>query len=70
VRTGRSQCKEAGVPFWFMSWGDWVPMMGHTEGIAVKHQKETLADGTIMGWAGAGFSGRTLDGVIHNGEIA
>ncbi|VFR80944.1 Bacteriophage protein gp37 [plant metagenome] len=62
----RNQCRAAGVPFLFKQWGEWVPMMGHLEGLPVTGPKFTHADGTIMGRVGKAVAGRHLDGVIHN----
>lgn len=49
VMSLRDQCKAAGVPFYFRNWGDWVPMLGHAEGVPVLGPKCTHVDGTIMG---------------------
>jgi protein gp37 len=49
VMSLRDQCKAAGVPFYFRNWGDWVPMMGHADGVPVHSPKYSHSDGTIMG---------------------
>lgn len=67
VRCLRDQCAEAGVPFLFKQWGEWVPMMGHSNGVPVRGQKFIHSDGTIMGRAGKKAAGRLLDGVQHDG---
>lgn len=67
VRSLRDQCAAAGVPFLFKQWGEWVPMMGHAEGVPVSGPKYTHADGTIMGRAGKKSAGRLLDGLTHSG---
>lgn len=63
----RDQCAAAGVPFLFKQWGEWIPMMGHAEGVPVRGEKHRHPDGTYMGWAGKKAAGRLLDGVEHNG---
>lgn len=35
ARSLRDQCNAAGVPFLFKQWGEWIPMMGHVEGVPV-----------------------------------
>ncbi|MFY9327815.1 MAG: phage Gp37/Gp68 family protein [Georgfuchsia sp.] len=65
-RSLRHQCGKAGVPFMFKQWGEWIPMMGHAEGVPVIGHKATMADGTIMGRAGKRRAGRLLDGVMHD----
>jgi protein gp37 len=67
ARSLRDQCAEAGVPFLFKQWGEWIPMMGHAEGVPVRGEKHRHPDGTYMGWAGKKAAGRLLDGVEHNG---
>lgn len=62
----RDQCREAGVPFLFKQWGEWVPMMGHSNGVPVRGPKFIHSDGTIMGRAGKKAAGRLLDGVQHD----
>lgn len=57
----------AGVPFLFKQWGEWIPMMGHTEGVPITGPKSTFPDGTVMGHAGKKAAGRLLDGREHNG---
>lgn len=65
-RALRDQCSAAGVPFLFKQWGEWVPMMGHVEGVPVNGPKFTHQDGTIMGRAGKKAAGRLLDGRTHD----
>lgn len=62
----RDQCAEAGVPFLFKQWGEWVPMIGHTQDIAVTGAKFLHPDGTIMGRVGAKAAGRVLMGLTHH----
>ncbi|MFS2103613.1 phage Gp37/Gp68 family protein [Ralstonia sp. Ralssp135] len=61
------QCASHDVPFLFKQWGEWVPMMGHVEGVTVTGQKFTHADGTIMGRAGKKAAGRLLAGLRYDG---
>jgi protein gp37 len=67
----RGQCAAAGVPFLFKQWGEWLPMLGQAEGVAVR-EKTITADGWVMGLAGKRAAGRRLDGVQHDGfpEVA
>lgn len=65
-RSLRDQCTAAGVSFLFKQWGEWVPMMGHVEGVPVRGEKFTHRDGTIMGYAGKKAAGRHLDGITHD----
>lgn len=66
ARSLRDQCAAAGVPFLFKQWGEWVPMLGQVEGVAVR-DKTTTADGWVMGRAGKKAAGRLLDGVQRDG---
>lgn len=66
ARSLRDQCASAGVPFLFKQWGEWIPMMGHAEGVPVRGPKLTHGDGTIMGNAGKRAAGRLLDGRTHD----
>lgn len=63
----RDQCAAAGVPFLFKQWGEWLPMLGHAEGVPVRGEKFIFPDGTIMGNAGKKAAGRLLDGREWNG---
>lgn len=69
ARALRDQCAEAGVPFLFKQWGEWIPMLGCVGGVPVHMGKDKLVhgDGTVMGWAGTKAAGRLLDGVLHDG---
>jgi protein gp37 len=66
ARRLREQCAAAGVPFLFKQWGEWLPMLGQVEGVAVR-QKTTTPDGWVMGWAGKKAAGRLLDDRTHDG---
>lgn len=59
------QAERAGVPVMFKQWGEWIPMMGHADGVSVVGEKFIHPDGTIMGWAGKHNAGRTLSGRTH-----
>ncbi len=61
ARSLRDQCQAVGVPFLFKQWGEWLPMLGQAEGVAVG-KKTTMPDGSVMGWAGKKAAGRMLDG--------
>lgn len=65
ARQLRDQCAMHGIPFHFKQWGEWLPMLGQAEGIAVRPGKVTTADGWVMGWGGKKHTGRLLDGQIH-----
>ena len=65
-RVLRDQCQASGVAFFFKQWGEWLPMMGHVEGVPVRRQKFRHPDGTIMGCAGKRAAGRLLDGCKGN----
>lgn len=66
ARGVRDQCAAAGVPFLFKQWGEWLPMLGQAEAVAVR-QKTATNDGWVMGWAGKKAAGRLLDGTQHDG---
>ena len=80
VRSLRDQCKAAGVPFLFKQWGSWYPRDGKSNPIP-KTPTIRLTDagenGSVLGSAGGNdvwmekrskhLTGRTLDGVIHDG---
>lgn len=66
ARSIRDQCQSAGVTFFFKQWGNWIPMMGHVNGINVRDEKFTFPDGTIMGYTNKKAGGRLLDGQIHD----
>lgn len=62
----RRQCADAGVPFLFKQWGEWVPMMGYVEGVPVTGPKFTHPDGTNMGRAGKKAAGRQINGLTYD----
>ncbi len=66
VRDICNQCARHGTAFLFKQWGEWVPMMGHVEGISVHGPKFLHSDGTVMGRAGKKTAGRLLDGKHHD----
>lgn len=59
----RDQCANAGVPFLFKQWGEWVSV-SEVEGPGRHH---TFEDGRTVRRIGKRRAGRTLDGVIHDG---
>ncbi|WP_370312518.1 DUF5131 family protein [Sagittula sp.] len=59
----RDQCADAGVPFLFKQWGEWVSV-SEVEGPGRHH---TFEDGRTVRRIGKKRAGRTLDGVIHDG---
>jgi protein gp37 len=63
VRSLRDQCRATKTPFMFKQWGEWLPMLGQEEGVAVS-KKISTPDGWIMGWTGKRDAGRSLDGRI------
>ncbi|MDH4602408.1 phage Gp37/Gp68 family protein [Pseudomonas syringae] len=65
ARLLRDQCARSGIAFHFKQWGEWLPMLGQAQGVAVRPGKVTTADGWVMGWAGKKAAGRKLDGQIH-----
>jgi len=69
VRAIRDQCQEAGVGFFFKSWGDWLPLVSADE--ASWYPKAKLhewPDGTRSVCIGKKAAGRLLDGREWNGE--
>ena len=79
ARNLRDQCKEAGVPFLFKQWGDWVselqsPPDAVLPGISRRAWAEQDEDGqfsngdqTSVYRLGKKAAGRLLDGVLHDG---
>ena len=72
-RSLRDQCGDAGVPFFFKQWGEWMPMgkgfefCQHTPRPPQNEKIRHLLNGP--GWVekvGKKFAGRTLDGRIHD----
>ena len=76
VRSIRKQCKNAGVPFFFKQWGEWIPAIsipkewGHPADIKGKHSWVNKSDGKSTGEGegcmvikvGKHRSGNSLDG--------
>lgn len=56
----RDQCVDAGVPFLFKQWGEWVSV-SEVEGPGPHH---TFDDGRVVRRVGKKRAGRTLDGVV------
>ncbi|NLL18809.1 MAG: DUF5131 family protein, partial [Clostridia bacterium] len=61
VRSLRDQCKEAGVPFFFKSWGDWYP-----DGKGLYHAPSAIFGDTVVHKLGKKAAGRLLDGQEWN----
>lgn len=70
VRSVRDQCADAGVPFLFKQWGEWVP---HNEQhFHPEVMPKAIFDhdtGDTLFRVGKKNAGCTLDGVIHDGAI-
>jgi len=62
ARDLRDQCVDAGVPFFFKQWGEWVSV-SEVEGDGPIHQ---FPDGRCVRRIGKKAAGRTLDGVEWN----
>jgi protein gp37 len=60
ARSLRDQCVDAGVPFFFKQWGEWIPGPG-------KRCFGTIQKAITMAHIGKKCAGRLLDGVEHNG---
>lgn len=61
-RSIRDQCQADRVPFLFKQWGEWLPVLGQSEGVPIRGKKHSFEDGTFVGWVGKKSSGRRLDG--------
>lgn len=72
VRSLRDQCKEAGVPFFFKSWGEWMPsyQTGATFELSRLKTDEVVMSGpghgVVMKKVGKKAAGRLLDGQEWN----
>lgn len=63
VRSLRDQCKAAGMPFWFKSWGEWSHLSQEREkGWPLARQVHEWPDGTFSMRVGKKYAGRLLDG--------
>lgn len=66
----RDQCKEAGTPFMFKQWGEWLPNVYGDKSIPMNTDFNKthchFEDGTAMAKVGKKAAGRLLDGVEHN----
>lgn len=75
AREIRDECKAAGVPFRFVSWGQWVPYDDDHWPAGLNFARDDIQDrdhtkfigDAEMYPAGPRKSGRTLDGVEHDG---
>lgn len=65
----RDQCAEAGVPFFFKQWGEWIGTGEGTNCILSRAQELTgqMLSDCKMYRVGKTAAGRLLDGVEHNG---
>ena len=63
VRTIRDQCKAAGVPFWFKSWGEWSEELHSNKS---RRAPVSHSSGCRMYRVGKARAGRLLDGEEHN----
>ncbi len=61
VKSVRNQCLAAGVPFFFKSWGVWVPEEGESSQMKIKHCHR-FPNGMGMVNVGKKAAGRLLDG--------
>jgi hypothetical protein len=66
ARSLRDECQEAGIPFFFKQWGEWIPMkdmwmMGLKEGMTFKKKPVRFGD-EVMLPVGKHKAGRLLDG--------
>lgn len=62
-RSLRDQCAAADVPFFFKQWGEWVSVSE----VAGPGAHFKFDDGATVRRVGKSRSGRTLDGVVHDG---
>ncbi len=60
VRALRDQCQDAGVPFFFKSWGEWVA--GYPQGISMANRAQKYIHGSEFFRVGKKLAGRLLDG--------
>ena len=60
ARSLRDQCKAAGVPFLFKSWGEWVSE--YPQEADLSHVQETYKHNTHYFRVGKKAAGRLLDG--------
>lgn len=71
-RTLRDQCNEAGVPFLFKQWGEWLPGsqasdIGNQTALIGACQRGHRWDSGAHSWnIGKKAAGRLLDGVLHD----
>ena len=75
ARSIRDECKAAGVPFRFESWGQWVPYDDDhwpasfaRDDVRDRDRTKFFGDAEMYP-AGPRRSGRVLDGVTHDGQI-
>lgn len=71
VRSIRDQCKDAGVPFFFKQWGEWITPDQYQFSAGAPDLgscKRQVVDGVEYYRVGKKYAGRLLDGVEHNGR--
>jgi len=63
VRSAREQCEAAKIPFFFKSWGAWLPLVSADEADNYpKAQMLELGNGNRWVWLGGRKTGAILDG--------
>lgn len=62
VRSIRDDCRDAGVPFFFKQWGEWVPCIPEFEDLIPKMREHTYVGDQYMMRVGKKNAGRILDG--------
>ncbi|TWT58955.1 Phage protein Gp37/Gp68 [Thalassoglobus neptunius] len=66
VRLVANACEVSGVPFWFESWGDWIPSGMVDENLLMENIiPSALIGGRPMSHVGREHSGNILDGKQH-----
>ncbi|SEO65505.1 phage Gp37/Gp68 family protein [Nitrosovibrio sp. Nv6] len=67
ARSLRDQCQGAGVPFFFKQWGEYSEDLQHglNTGVFAPIRYYQFADGVIVERVGKKYSGRMLDGILH-----
>lgn len=62
ARSLRDECVQAGVPFFFKQWGEWVPYSCVPDGVTFEGREETLSGQEYCIRVGKKAAGRQLDG--------
>lgn len=70
MRSLRDQCQEAGVPFFFKQWGEWLPSDQYAPASDSKERPWSVPYATMdiggYDWVTKKAAGRLLDGVEHS----